>query len=143
MAERQPGRPEISIDMKVVEHYLICGCSGTEVAAVIGVHPDTLYERVQRETGKLFSNYSAECRQKGDSVLREAQYIKAVGNKKKGTTGDNTMLVWLGKNRLLQRDAPETQTVTEETIKQFNALMEQFQNAQNVKKEDPEVPSST
>ena len=49
-----------------------------------------------------FTHYSQKMRAKGDSVLRHKQFDKAV----KGD-GDNTMLIWLGKTRLGQRENNE------------------------------------
>ena len=42
-------KPHIPIDWKQVENLLMAGCLGTEVAAALGIHPDTLYLRVVSE----------------------------------------------------------------------------------------------
>lgn len=94
------GRPVIEIDMKVVDDLLIQGSNGVQVAAYLGIHEDTLYTRIQAEYGITFSDYTAKKRSKGDSILHAAQF-------KKAARGDNTMLVWLGKNRLGQRDGED------------------------------------
>lgn len=95
------GRPEIEIDWKKVDFLLEADCTGTEVAAQLGIHPDTLYNRIVSKYGESFTDYSAKKKQKGESNLRAAQYQKAL-------KGDNHMLIWLGKNRLKQRDKEET-----------------------------------
>ena len=95
------GRPEYDIDWKKVDDLLVAGCLGTEIAAYFGVHPETLYRRIERDKGVGFSEYGRAKRAKGDSILKAAQYDEAV--RKRNTT----MLVWLGKNRLDQTDKKE------------------------------------
>ena len=90
-------RPQAPIDWKKVDELLIAGCLGTEIAAYFSMHPNTFYDRVQLEFGIGFTEYSQQKRSKGDALLRARQYAKAL-------SGDNTMMVWLGKNRLNQRD---------------------------------------
>lgn len=94
------GRKEIPIDMKIVDDLLIQGANGMQIAAYLGVHEDTLYNRIQFDFGINFSEYSAKKRSKGDAMLHAAQFKKAI-------RGDNTQLVWLGKNRLGQRDGED------------------------------------
>jgi hypothetical protein len=91
------GRPEIDLDWKKIDFLLEAGCPGTEVASHMGCHFETLYDRVEKKYGMPFSQYSYERRQKGDSSIRAKQYQKAL-------QGDNHMLIWLGKNRLKQKD---------------------------------------
>lgn len=91
-------RPEKQVDWKLVDDLLIAGCLGTEIAAHFDMHPDTFYRKVENQYSIGFTAYSQEKRSKGDSILRSVQFEKAVKGK------DNTMLVWLGKNRLAQKD---------------------------------------
>lgn len=96
-----PTRPLIKIDWDMVDHYLMAACNGSEIAALLGCSADTLYNRCAQEKGVTFTAYAQEKKQKGDSILRAAQYKKAI-------KGDNTMMVWLGKNRLNQKDRETT-----------------------------------
>ena len=110
MSRKKPikmGRQEIPIDWNFVDEYLEAECSGVEVAAQLGCHPETLYNRCLDEKGETFTSYSAKKKAKGDACIRKVQYdaLKA---------GDKTMLVWLGKNRLKQRDRHDVQTSTYE-----------------------------
>jgi hypothetical protein len=95
------GRKKASIDWAKVDRLLEAGCMGTEVAAALGVHPNTLYERCTKDQKCDFSDYSAAKRASGDTLLRAAQFKKAM-------SGDATMQIWLGKNRLGQRNEPIT-----------------------------------
>ncbi len=95
---------EAEIDWKKVDDLLIAGCMGTEIAGYFGIHEDTLYNRVVKKYGMAFSAYSHEKKSKGESILRAHQYAKALGLTDKG---DNTLLIWLGKQRLNQRDHKE------------------------------------
>lgn len=113
------GRPEIEIDMKVVDDLLISGCNGCQVAAYLGVHEDTLYNQIKRNYGINFSDYTAKKRSKGDAMIHAAQFRKALKQ-------DNTMMVWLGKNRLGQRDTPVEMGVSAETMSQFGAVLSQL-----------------
>lgn len=97
-------RPEKEIDWKKVDDLLVAGCLGTEIAGYFDMHPRTFYERVEKKYNMTFTAYSSEKKSKGESILRAHQYAKALGITDKG---DNTLLIWLGKQRLNQRDHKE------------------------------------
>ena len=102
--KRPQSRPVIPIDWDYVDKMLIAGCTGTEIASSIGCCRDTLYDRTEQEKGVLFSEYSRQKREKGDTLLRQAQFAQAL-------KGDKTMLIWLGKIRLDQRDPDKTDSI--------------------------------
>lgn len=110
------GRPPIELDMDEINDHLICGCPGTEIAEVMGVHHDTVLRRVEEFSGMKFSAYAALMRRKGDQALRKVQFDKATGANK---DGDNTMLVWLGKQRLDQTDVPKGSAVVPQEVLDF------------------------
>jgi len=93
-------RPVKPIDWKLVDSLLMSGCTGVEIASHFDMHPITFYQRVEQQYGTSFTNYSSEKKQKGESLLRHKQFEIAM-------KGDKTMLVWLGKNRLGQRETEE------------------------------------
>lgn len=136
-------RPKAEINWKFVDEHLEAGCSGTEIAARLGIHPDTLYDNCEREFNSTFSAYSQQKKQSGEVLLRKAQFDKAIGNTDRG---DNTLLIWLGKVRLEQRETQE-HIVTPETVKTFNTIIDQLdqmqKNRQNgvvdQKKDDDDV----
>jgi len=95
------GRPEANIDWEEVESLLMSGCTGTEIAARIGISAPTLYDRCQTDNEMMFSEFSQEKKAKGDTLLKQAQFNAAVVDK------DKAMLIWLGKQRLGQKDKSE------------------------------------
>jgi len=123
----------IPIDWEMADELLACGCPGTEIAAFFGMHADTFYDRVLKERGVCFSAYSAEKKATGEALIRKAQYDKALGLSKKG---DNTLLIWLGKQRLNQKENVTEEIVAEALTKPFEALMSQLNNLQSDKKPD-------
>lgn len=90
-------RPQVEIDWKQVGMLLEAGCQGTEIAAQLGIDPETLYNRCKRDNKMGFTEFSQQKRMRGDNLLRAKQFSLAMD-------GDKTMLVWLGKQRLGQRD---------------------------------------
>lgn len=90
-------RPEAIIDWKKVDFLLEAGSTGTEVAAHLGIHYNTFYNRVKEKYKCDFSEYMQEKRAKGDSLLRSAQFKNAM-------EGNTSMQIWLGKQRLGQRE---------------------------------------
>jgi AraC-like DNA-binding protein len=111
-------RPELFIDWKKVDELMMAGCMGTEIAAYFAMHPNTFYRRVEEQYSISFSEYIQEKRSKGESLLRAHQYAKALGLTDKG---DNTLLIWLGKTRLNQKE-PETLKQVSHTILVNNDL---------------------
>lgn len=89
------------IDWEIIDDMLIAGCTGTQCAAAIGVHPETLYDRCRYEKGASFSEYSQTKRAHGDALIHSAQFKKACDEK------NPTMLIWLGKQRLNQKDTDQ------------------------------------
>ena len=109
-------RPQKPIDWERVDELLMAGCLGTEIAPHFDMHYQTFYERVEIEKGMSFTQYSTQKRSQGDAILREVQYQKAL-------SADNTMLVWLGKNRLGQKETPNEISIDDKTVKSFTSLM--------------------
>lgn len=118
-------RPEIPINWEKVDELLMCGCPGTEIAAFFGIHENTFYHRVEQKYGCGFSEYSAKKKATGQALLRLQQHQQALGLTKKGNT---TMLIFLGKQRLGQRENPNDQVAPEEVLKAFDDLMKQLDN---------------
>lgn len=124
-------RPEAVIDWERMDELLEAGCLGNEIAAYFAIHPNTIYERTQLKYGMSFSEYSQLKKAKGELALREVQFHKATGKSKKG---DNTMLIWLGKQRLNQRESIAEFTVSEDALKPLAAVMGQMTALQEDRK---------
>lgn len=93
-------KPEKYINWHSVDEYLEAGCTGTEISSMLGICSDTLYLRCQKEKEMGFSAYAQQKRAAGDAILRKSQYDEAIG-------GDRALLIWLGKQRLAQKDNPD------------------------------------
>lgn len=120
-------RPERPIDWELVDSLLEAGCPSTEVAPHFNLCADAFRDRIKAKYGVDFTSYSAELSAKGESNIRHQQYLKALGKTDKG---DNVQLVWLGKNRLKQRDAPVDLNVTQAQIDTSKAIMDQMTKVQ-------------
>jgi hypothetical protein len=85
-------RPKKEIDEKQVIELAKINCTMGEMAAVLGCSVDTLERR--------FAEVIKEGREQGKMSLKRKQYEVAM-------SGNVSMLIWLGKNTLGQRDTPE------------------------------------
>ena len=96
------GRTQATIDWDTVGKLLEADCSGESIAAQFGVHRTTLYNRCKADLGLTFSTLSQQKKMLGDNLLRAKQYQTAM-------SGNVTMQIWLGKQRLGQTDKLEHQ----------------------------------
>lgn len=122
------GRPQVKIDWDKVNSLLVAGCSGAEICGYLGIGESALFTHCQAEKGMLFSNYARQFYQKGDSILRAKQFEKA-------SKGDNSMLIWLGKNRLKQRDK-EPENTNPPNDEQLDALIDWLENQKSSEEKD-------
>ena len=116
------GRNTANIDWEIVDKLLSEFCDGTEVAAELGCHFDTLDRRGKQE-GKWgegaehtdFAAYKQSKRATGAKRLRQIQLRSAQGHK--DIPPSVSMQIWLGKQYLGQSDKKEIdQTVKAEKI---------------------------
>jgi hypothetical protein len=120
-------RPELIIDWEEVKKLLRAGCTQTEVAGAIGISLSTLKAKTEATHGIPLSYYAQEHRKRGEAYLRLHQYEKAIGTTK---DGDNTLLIWLGKVRLQQKEPTEKREVSPELVKGFEGLMNEITKMQ-------------
>jgi hypothetical protein len=92
---KPPGAPRKEIDLDVAERAASIGCQMEEIAAMLGVGKQCLYDRL-KDTPELVEVIDRG-RAKGRGTLRRLQWQHANG-------GSDTMLIWLGKNLLGQTD---------------------------------------
>ena len=98
-------RTKANIDWERVEKMAMAGAKGQQIAAAIGVHYNTLDKRSKEDLKCDFSEFLQTKREKGNELLLRKQYDVAM-------TGDKTMLVWLGKQRLGQSERQQTDITT-------------------------------
>lgn len=90
-------RPRKPIDWDAVEKLCALQATHDEIAQFLGVSEDTLARACKREHRMHFADYFAQKRGIGRVSLRRAQWQLA-------QKGNATMLIWLGKQHLAQRD---------------------------------------
>lgn len=94
-------RPKTDIDWKRVDSFLLAQCDGVAISGILGISSDTLYRACQEKFKIGFAAYSQKKKSEGKELLRRKQFDAAMG-------GDKTMLIWLGKQILQQKDQVET-----------------------------------
>ena len=94
----QGGRPRIEIDMELLANMVGIQCTAAECAGVLNVSEDTLDRRLKEETGEGFAEFYKKHSVDGKVSLRRAQFKAATEQL------NPTMLIWLGKQMLGQKD---------------------------------------
>jgi len=95
--EKRPvGRPPIEIDYVLCEKLARVLCTQSEIASIVGVSLSTL------EHDKEFLRIHKNGQEVGKASLRRMQY-------KAAEDGNPTMLIWLGKQYLGQRDKKDVE----------------------------------
>jgi hypothetical protein len=95
------GRPKANIDWDLAGELLKAGCDGVQIASYFGCDDETLYNRCKSDLNMGFSDFLRQNRSCGDALILKAQFDAAIEDKDRG------MLIWLGKNRLGQKDRSE------------------------------------
>lgn len=90
-------RPLKEINWDIVEKRMEAGNKGKSIAEAFHVDLDTFYRRFKQHYGFRFGDYAVHFYECGDDNLAYTQYMKAL-------SGNTTMLTWLGKVRLGQRE---------------------------------------
>ncbi len=120
--KNKPHSKEIIIDWELVDSLFAKFLEGNQVAARLGMHPDTLAKRIEEEKHTSLTAYRNQKRAKGEALLKEVQFELALGRRKKNIkTGQITdeykekpntiMSIFLGKNYLNQSDNIKTQNL--------------------------------
>ena len=106
-----------------VKYMAMIHCTGEEMAGVLQMDYDTLNRNCKEKYGYAISEYIKRNQSNGKMSLRRAQW-------KAAESGNVSMLIWLGKQWLNQREVQEVQvaTNTDETI---NKMHEYFSKASN------------
>lgn len=113
---RKTGRPKAKIDWSRVDQMLKEQCTGVEIAAVFGIHTDTLYDACEREHNTTFSAYAQQKRAIGVQFARSVFYKSAWEDKPyKGQ--DIKQIFWM-KNYGDMTDKTEVKQSIDATVKQ-------------------------
>jgi hypothetical protein len=99
-APGEGGRPPTPIDLAIVRRAAGLGATVDEIAALLGVPRRTLYDRMEQDPE--IQQALDEGRDQGRITLRRLQWQQA-------EAGNPTMLIWLGKQLLGQRDRHEVE----------------------------------
>ena len=91
---------KIEIDWPTVDKLCQLQCTGEEIASVLGCSYDTLERRVKEEHTMKCAEYIRQKAMGGRASLRRKQWAAA-------DKGNVTMLIWLGKQYLGQKDKHE------------------------------------
>lgn len=95
MFKRGPGQPRKEMDEKQLEQLVGMGCTDAEISAFFGISARKIQEKRKVEPYKKIFETS---REKYRISLRRAQMRVALA-------GNASMLIWLGKTLLGQKDA--------------------------------------
>lgn len=108
------GRPKIELtdrDWQDIEEMLEAGCSGKSVADKLGIHFDTLSDRIQERYSSDFSTFSRVKKERGADLLKLEAYRLA-------KSGVNTaLLIFLLKSMCsLREDGSSAETETDAVV---------------------------
>ena len=95
--KKKNGPPLKKIDYKTLDKLCNIHCTGEECAAILGIDYDTLNNRLGDDGHVGFSEYFKKKSANGKASLRRKQIEVAL-------SGNTTMLVWMGKQQLDQKD---------------------------------------
>ncbi len=121
-------RPHKNIDWSMVDKLLQAHTPGTEIAASFDMHPNTFYDRVEKEFGIGFTEYCAQKRKKGKNNLRLSQFKSAL-------EGNTSIQIWLGKNWLGQKDEPREEKEFDGNLSVLLDLLQNIKNPEEFKKD--------
>lgn len=126
------GRPRIEIDWEAVDALCALQCTQEEIASNLSISVDTLERATRREKKQSFAEYFGTKRRVGFVSLRRKQLELA-------EAGNVTMLIWLGKQYLGQKDKPDEDKpeeaaqpqvdlsiLTDEELKQWGQILEKL-----------------
>lgn len=103
------GAPRIQINFDDFDKLCELQCTLVEIASFFDCSVDTIENFIQREKGVKFSEYYNQKRQSGFISLRRSQY-------KEANNGNTTMLIFLGKQYLGQKDKIEQEITGNQNI---------------------------
>lgn len=97
---KKRGPKKIKIDWEEFDKLCAMQCTLPEIANWFGCSEDTIERRCKEEKKLKFAEYFNKKRVGGKVALRRAQFQSA-------TKGNSSLLIWLGKQYLGQKDNPD------------------------------------
>ena len=113
-------RPYKEINQETFEGLCRIQCTELEICDVLGVTDKTLAGWCKRTYGKRFSEVFKQKRVPGLVSLRRWQFDAA-------EAGNITMLVWLGKQCLGQRDKPDENKASKDISDEVESLLSELE----------------
>lgn len=92
------GRPKKTIDWVKVDQMLMAQCDGTDIAQMLGVHPNVLYEACKAEHKCNFSEYSQQKKAKGVTFAKTVFFDEAFVNPEIDAKAKTTKQIFWLKN---------------------------------------------
>jgi len=125
---KKMGRPSKieKIDWEEFDNLCSFQCTEEEIASWYGVGIETIKRAVKQKKGMTFEQYFSQKRKKGLLSLRRRQMQMALA-------GDKTLMIWLGKQYLSQKDRSESDI----NINQLNEVLENVANIITKEIKDP------
>ena len=102
------GRPRKEVDYSALDNLCALQCTGEECASFLNMDYETLNRILKRDKHGGFKEYFALKCGKGKISLRRAQYQLATEDR------NPTMLIWLGKQHLAQKDKQDFNHTSED-----------------------------
>lgn len=120
-------RPRKEVDIDLLTDLVKIQCTARECASVLHVSEDTLDRRLKEEGYDGFADFFKKHQDEGKTSLRRAQWNAALD-------GNPTMLVWLGKQYLDQRDKMDTESTVKRDYSDMSQeeLLEQIERARRI-----------
>ena len=103
------------IDWEAVDKLASIQCTAVEISEFLGIDDKTLARACRREKKEKIGNYIARKRLNGYAALRRKQYTVAMD-------GNPSMLIWLGKNWLGQKDKSDEEIESENKAKTIEII---------------------
>lgn len=122
------GRPRKEIDWEQFEKMCAWHCTQAEMAGIFRLTDDQFKVRVEEYYGEAYSEVYKRYSSNGKCSLRRNQFVLSETNA--------SAAIWLGKQLLGQKDNQEVNPISEDTIKQFAAIMSQINDLQSNRKID-------
>lgn len=107
----KPGQKlaEKDLDWELLDDLIGIFCTGEECSAVLGLHYETINNKIMEKFNVPFPEYFKQKRGKGKASLRRRQFEL--------TKTNPALSIWLGKQYLGQKDRLETSSPENEVLK--------------------------